>query len=160
MIPQPIWHPFPRVPLGSLQWRRNIGFKSLEKNSLEHRLACLQSCLLSARSNEVQVDLHTLNRVGRHRPLPRVLGRSPRRFLPLAQPDPWKRQRQSCRIVIPPVGGLETGYAAKCRGLSDRATCVCARRKGYKPAATADADPPDEPPGTRDVSHGFLQAPK
>ena len=25
------------------------------------------------------------------------------------------------------VGGLETGYAAKCRGLSDRATCIGAR---------------------------------
>ena len=32
--------------------------------------------------------------------------------------------------------------------------------RGTRPAATADADPPDEPPGTRDVSHGFLQAPK
>ena len=28
------------------------------------------------------------------------------------------------------------------------------------PAATAAADPPDEPPGTREVSQGFLVVPK
>src|SRR5215510_4509620 len=31
---------------------------------------------------------------------------------------------------------------------------------GTIPAATAAAEPPDEPPGTREVSQGFLTAPK
>ncbi len=31
---------------------------------------------------------------------------------------------------------------------------------GTIPAATAAADPPDEPPGTRRTSHGFLTGPK
>ena len=30
---------------------------------------------------------------------------------------------------------------------------------GTMPAATAAAEPPDEPPGTRDVSQGFLTGP-
>ena len=30
---------------------------------------------------------------------------------------------------------------------------------GANPAATAAAEPPDEPPGTRDSSHGFLVGP-
>jgi hypothetical protein len=31
---------------------------------------------------------------------------------------------------------------------------------GASPAATAAAEPPEEPPGTRDVSHGFFTEPK
>ena len=31
---------------------------------------------------------------------------------------------------------------------------------GHMPAATAAADPPEEPPGVRDGSHGFLEGPK
>ena len=34
------------------------------------------------------------------------------------------------------------------------------RARGAKPAATAAADPPDEPPGTRVVSCGLRVAPK
>lgn len=31
---------------------------------------------------------------------------------------------------------------------------------GTNPAATAAAEPPEEPPGTRSLSHGFFTAPK
>ena len=59
----------------------------------------------------------------------------------------------------PPVGRLDADRAAQRGGLADRAAGVGAQREGAKPAATAAAEPPLDPPGTRNVSLGLAVGP-
>ncbi len=53
------------------------------------------------------------------------------------------------------VGGLEADHAAEGGRLADRAARVAAEGRGARRAATAAAEPPEEPPGTRSRSHGL-----
>ena len=86
-------------------------------------------------------------------------GRQERRVLDAAGegPDLVERRREGHEAVAAhaTVGGLQAHDAAERRGLADRAARVRAEGERGHPAATAAAEPPEDPPGTRPRSQGF-----
>ena len=72
-------------------------------------------------------------------------------------PDLVERRREGDEAVAADaaVGRLQADDAAERGRLPDGAAGVGAERHGRQPAATAAAEPPDEPPGTRAGSQGL-----
>ena len=58
-----------------------------------------------------------------------------------------------------PVRGLQPDDPAESRGLADRTPGIGADRAGRQPPATAAAEPPEDPPGTRSRSQGLRTGP-
>ena len=68
-------------------------------------------------------------------------------------------ERDQAVAADPAVGRLQPDDAADGGRLADRAAGIGAQRQGARPAATAAAEPPDEPPGTRVSSQGLRVGP-